>query len=424
MLYSEVKDLINRGELIPNEIYIIDNYPGFSVELKAKDNTEMFAEGITSIGDIVYFSFDDSLFNYYQEYGYIYYMYREDINSITTFDNYRYNIECTNLNYNTFDGERYSLPEVEIISCDNVILGYGNTGLIKDSVYITIGDNNTNLNITGSTGINIGNNNINIDCTNINDSSISDDNEDITLNSYTIVGCKNKQVVVQGDNTTVNNDCIDIQISGMNEVDNSRYVRIDGDSRFNKINKANSVEITDSYTNEINSSQVVNIINTDNNIVNTNNIELLNKNPFKQYFYTDSTRQVKDINEYLFNRADSQAVTLNTKLNKAPSAEVSKNEYFLVDKVWEAVEEANFDTCILEVIPNSKNDYVVITGGGSFTHGDTARIFANVYNDERMFSYWEFYDSEDNLLNTTNENPYIFKITENTRVFAVIKNRE
>lgn len=424
MLYREIKELLDRGELNPNEVYIIEDYPNFTIQLQAKDNTEMFAEGTTSNGDIVYFSFDDNLFNYSSERGYIYYLYREDINATTTFDSYQYSLhDSTNIDYNTFDGEKYSLPEVEIINCDNIILEYGNIGTIKNCSYLTIGNSNTGLNLIDSTGITIGDNNIIINCINVNDASIGNDNENIDLNSYTIVGCNNKQIVVQGSNTTVNNNCIDIQVSGMNEIDESKYVRINGDSRFNKISKANSIEITDSYTNEIESSQVVNIINTDNNIINTNSIELLNKNPFKQYFYTDSTRQVKDINEYLYNRADSQAVTLNTKLNKAPSAEVSKNEYFLINKVWEAVEDANFEVYNLEVIPNSKNDYTVVTGGGTYTHGDMARIYANVYNEDRMFSHWEFYDSEDNLLSSTNENPYIFKIEDNTRVFAVIKDR-
>lgn len=425
MEVTELKYMILEKQLIPNREYVID-YKNFRITLKAKDVNMLYADGTTNNGLYVRYSLDDSLFSYSSDYGYIYYMYDPRTNITTTFDyiNYGNFSDVSNISYDTYTNGQYHLPQLKINNSSNLIIGSGNVGKIVDSSFVTIGKNNTNLNITQSIGVTIGDDNDNINCIEVNDIVINNENKNITPKSYSIVGCRNTAVTFSGESSSVLNNCIDIEIGGMNEVDNSRYVRISGDSRFNKISNSNCITIVDGYSNDLDCSKIININKTNNNKIFTTNLELKEKNPFQKFYSVDSTRLVEDINEQLFKRADSQATTLNTKKNNIPSVEISKQEYYITNKVWETAETANFDKYEVEVLPNSKNDYCVVVGGGEYTYGDKVRIYANVYNDKRQFSYWEMYDENDKPINTITNNPYIFTITDNVRIFAVIKDKE
>lgn len=426
MRYIELKNLVLEKQLVPEQEYIIEDYPNFSIILKAKDVNVLYADGTTSNGLYIRYSLDSSLFSYISEYGYIYYMYNPELDIITTFDYIQYGEfkDISKLQYNTHVNGIYHLPQLKINDSSNLIIGNNNTGLIEKSSYITIGNNNTDLSILNSTGIKIGDNNTNIKCNNINDIVINDNNTEILPKSYSIIGCQNYKINFQGENSTIHNNCIDIDIASFNEVDNSKYVRITGDSRFNIIKNSNSINIEDSYSNELDTSKIIDINKTNNNKINTSSLEIKEKNPFQKFYSVDSTRVVKDINDYLYNRADCQATTLNTKLNNAPSVEISKQEYYITNKLWETVETANFDKYEVQIIPNSKNDYCVVVGGGEYTYGDKVRLYANVYNENRVFQYWEFYDENEKPINTVAENPYIFTITDNVNVLAVIKDKE
>ena len=160
MKYIELKNLVLEKQLVPNQEYIIDDYPNFRIILKAKDVNVLYADGTTSSGLYIRYSLDNSLFSYISEYGYIYYMYNPELDIITSFDYIQYGEfkNVSKLQYNTYINGIYHLPQLKINESSNLIIGNNNTGLIEKSSYITIGNNNTNLNILNSTGIKIGDN--------------------------------------------------------------------------------------------------------------------------------------------------------------------------------------------------------------------------------------------------------------------------
>ena len=425
MEVNELKYLVFEKLLVPNREYEI-NYHNQKITLKAKNENTLYADGTLSNGWNVRYSLDDSLFSYSSEYGYIYHMYDPRNNIVCSFDflNYGNMSDIRNVHYDTFDGIQYHLPQIKIVNSHNLIIGCGNVGSITDSSYITIGKNNTKITLSQCVGITIGDDNNNIQCSEVSDVVINDGNDNIIPKSYSVVGCNNRGIRFDGDSSTILNNCVDVQIGGLNEVDNSRYVRISGDSRFNKISNSNCITIVDGYTNELNSSKIINIDKTNNNKIFTTNLELKEKNPFQKFYSVESTRLVEDINEHLFKRSDSQATTLNTKKNNIPSVEISKQEYYITNKIWETAETANFEKLNVNVFPNPKSDYTIVVGGGEYTYGDRVRLYANVYNTDKEFSYWEFYDENEKPINTITDNPYIFTITDNINVYAQIKEKE
>ena len=321
--------------------------------------------------------------------------------------------ECTNI---ICDSE-----DIILSNCHNLIIGSGNSGELSDCEYCTIKDNNSKIKIYNSIGVYIGSNNDTITVSRSNDIQINDNNNNITIdNKHTnIVGTNNNGIVINGNNNLLNNDNIDVVTADFNTIDNSTYVRVEGS--FNEVKNSNSIDIKNSFSNKLNASKVITIANTNNNEISTTNLEVNNKNAFTKYITIDGNRQVKNINQHLFDRADSQGTTLNTKLNKQPSAERSKNNYYITKDVWQTDEKANFETFVVDLLPNPKSDYVVCSGGGEYVYNDMVRLNATVYNKSKQFHYWQFLDENDKELETITQNPYIFPITSNVKVIAIIK---
>lgn len=314
---------------------------------------------------------------------------------------------------------------VQLSNCHNMIIGSNNSGSLYDCNYCTIKDSNTKLQLDNCVGIYIGSNNNGINISGSNDIEINDNNTNIYIdNKHTnIVGTQNNRLTINGNNNLLNNDNIDVVTADFNTVDSSTYVRVEG--AFNEIKNSNSIDIKNSFSNKLNTSKIVTIDSTNNNEISTSNLELNNKNSFTKYITIDGNRQVKDINQHLFDRADSMGTTLNTKLNKQPSAEISKNNYYIAkNNIWEADEKANFETFVVDLLPNPKSDYTVCSGGGEYVYNDMVRLCATVYGKDKEFSYWQFYDEYDKELETVTNNPYIFPITSDVKVLAIVKDKK
>lgn len=433
MNYIDLVEIVNNKELKFGEIYVIDDYPSFPIYLTAIKSDKFDILGyyyLDGIKNSIVYHIDNSskLFNYKSEYGYVSMMMDVQNNITTTFDfiNYgKFDGDLHDITIDTWYNNQYHIPELSLTNCNNIIIHGNCDGVIEQSDNVTIGENNSGFEIIRSSGITIGSNNKLIQCIDKINIQVSDNNEDIKLDNFSVIGSNNKYIKLNGMATTVKNNCIDITITGYNDIDNSKYVKIEGDSQFNKIVDSTCIDITDSYTNELDSSKIININKTNNNKIFTTSLELDNKDSFKRYYSLDSTRLVSDVNEHLFKRADCQATTVNVMKNNIPDVQVSKEEYYITNKVWETIPNAKFTKCNIEVIPNSKDDYTVVTGGGEYTYGDRVRLYANVYNKDRYFLRWEVLDIEtEQVLESITQNPYIFTITDNMKVFAVITDKK
>lgn len=313
---------------------------------------------------------------------------------------------------------------ISLSNCQNVVIGENNVGNIYNSTYITIGDNNSNLTIQNCTSLSVGNDNTDLDCNKLNNSSIGSRNSYLTCKGqYNIIGSDNRNVRLNGNNNYIQNDNNTVTTVDNNIIDSSMYVELSENCLFNEIKGSSLVTLTNSTSNKINTSKQININSTNNNNLFTKDLEITNKNPFQKYYNDKGNRIVVDTTLNRNNIADSQAIQLDTKDNLNPQVKISKHNYYIdSNKLWALKEEGDVTQYTVEIFPNPKSDYTTVSGNGTYEYNDTVRLYANVYNQSKMFSHWILCDSEGKELETlSNENPYYFEIKDNMYIYARIK---
>jgi hypothetical protein len=314
---------------------------------------------------------------------------------------------------------------ITITNCNDIIVGENNVGNLYGSDYITIGNDNE-VSITKCSSVSIGNNNIQLELNELKNSSIGDRNNKIVgKGSYNIVGSDNQNVTINGDNNTVHNDNNSITTISNNRFDRSSYVELSNDCLFNEVTNSSLVTLNNATSNSIDTSKQININSTNNNNLFTKDLEVTNKNPFQKYYDNKGNRIVQDLTLNRNTLADSQAIQLDTKDNTNPQVKISKHNYYIdTNKLWALKEEGNVTQYTLEILPNPKSDYTTVSGNGTYQYNDTVRLYANVYNQSKMFSHWVLCDSEGKELEVlSNENPYYFQIKDNMYIYAQIKDK-
>ena len=163
--------------------------------------------------------------------------------------------------------------QVQIESCENIVISEGST-----------------INISGCNNLTIGENN-NFSLDNIEGISVGDNNENLKLNSYNIVWSGNFEINVTGENNVIYNVNREVNLVGdFNSLENSRYIELDGS--FNSLRNSELIGFKESVGNEVDNSYSVDVIKSNNSSISTKNLVIEGKTPFVSY-KSDKNSEIK-----------------------------------------------------------------------------------------------------------------------------------
>ena len=154
--------------------------------------------------------------------------------------------------------------QVQIESCENIVVGEGSTVNLSGCNNVTIGEQNK-LSIDNVEGVDVG-----------------DNNGNLKLNNYNIVWSGNFEINVTGENNFIGNGNQEINLVGdFNQVENSRYIELDGS--FNKIENSELIGFKESVGNELLNSYSIDIIKSNNSSIAVKDLVVEGKQPFVSY---------------------------------------------------------------------------------------------------------------------------------------------
>ena len=288
---TELLELKNSNSLVVGEKYHITNYSGsINIYMGAISSSEFDDESTTNNPNIyIHYLLEDNVVDYMKDVerrieGYfdwsgniegevkdIYFENSRDLKVINSSDVY-----CSGEVSGVIRNSKnifVSDCQVQIESCENIVIG-------KNSV----------VNLSGCNNLTIGENNkFSID--NIEAVSVGDENGNLKLNSYNIVWSGNFEINVTGENNFIGNGNQEINLVGdFNQVENSRFVELDGS--FNRIEKSELIGFKESVGNEVDSSFSVDVVKSNNSSISTKNLVIEGKTPFIQY-KSDKNSEIK-----------------------------------------------------------------------------------------------------------------------------------
>ena len=163
--------------------------------------------------------------------------------------------------------------QVQIESCENIVVGNGSTINISGCNNLTIGEQNK-LSIDNIEGV-----------------SIADENENLKLNNYNIVWSGNFEINVTGQNNVIYNDNREINLLGdFNQVENSRYIELDGS--FNSLRNSELIGMKGGVGNLVEDSYSVDVIKSNNSSIAVKDLVIEGKTPFVSY-KSDKNSEIK-----------------------------------------------------------------------------------------------------------------------------------
>ena len=212
--------------------------------------------------------------------------------------------------------------QVQIESCENIVVGNGSTVNISGCNNLTIGEQNK-LSIDNVEGV-----------------SIADENENIKSNSYNIVWSGNFEINVTGENNFIGNGNREINLLGdFNEINESRYIELDGS--FNSLRNSELVGMKGGVGNLIEDSYSVDVIKSNNSSIAVKDLVIEGKTPFVSYKSDKNSdlKIVKNLVEPENLQSDNKARILDIDKQKfvGESGEdglKNTNSFKLVGGVW------------------------------------------------------------------------------------------
>ena len=154
--------------------------------------------------------------------------------------------------------------QVQIESCENIVIGEGSVVNLSTCNNLTIDENNK----------------FSID--NIEGVSVADNNGNLKLNSYNIVWSNNFEINVVGENNVIYNGNQEINLVGdFNSVENSRFIDLDGS--FNSLRNSELVGMKEGVGNEVDNSYSVDVIKSNNSSIAVKDLVVEGKTPFVSY---------------------------------------------------------------------------------------------------------------------------------------------
>ena len=212
--------------------------------------------------------------------------------------------------------------QVQIESCENIVVSEGSTINISGCNNLTIGENNK------------------FSLDNIEGISVGDNNGNLKLNSYNIVWSGNFEINVTGGNNVIYNGNQEINLVGdFNQVENSRFVELDG--HFNKIENSELIGFKESVGNELLHSYSVDIIKSNNSSIAVKDLVIEGKTPFISYKSDKNSdiKVVKNLVQPIDLQSDNRGRVLDLNQQKflnevGPDGLKNINSFKIVDGVW------------------------------------------------------------------------------------------
>lgn len=279
---TELLKLKNSNSLVVGEVYHITNYGGtLQIYVRALNSNTFDDESTTNNSNIyVHYDVENNVVDYMKDVerrieGYfdwsenitgdckdIYFENSRDLKVINSTDVY-----CSGEVSGTISNSKniyLSDCQVQIESCENIVI-----------------DKNSVVNLSGCNNLTIGENN-KFSLDNIEGISVGDNNGNLKLNSYNIVWSGNFEINVTGENNVIYNANQEINLNGdFNSVENSRYIELDGS--FNSLINSELIGFKESVGNEVVGSNSVDVIKSNNSSVSTKNLTIEGKTPFVSY---------------------------------------------------------------------------------------------------------------------------------------------
>ena len=337
---TELLELKNSNNLVVGEVYHITNYSGtLQIYVGAISSSEFDDESTTNNENIyVHYVVEDNVVDYMKDVK----------RRIEGYFDWSNNIEgnCQNIFFeNSRDlkvidsSEIYCSGEVsgvirnsknifvsdcqvQIESCENIVIGEGSTINISRDNNLTIGENNK------------------FSLDNIEGISVGDNNGNLKLNNYNIVWSGNFEINVTGENNVIYNGNQEINLVGdFNEINESRYIELD--VHFNKIENSELIGFKESVGNELLNSYSVDVIKSNNSSISTKNLTIEGKTPFVSYKSDKNSeiKVVKNLVEPIDLQSDNRGRVLDINQQRfmgetGPDGTKNVNSFRLDNGVW------------------------------------------------------------------------------------------
>ena len=288
---TELLELKNSNSLVVGEVYHITNYGGtLQIYMRPISSSEFDDESTSDNPNIyIHYLLEENSIDYMKDVerrieGYfdwtdnvsgnckdVYFENSRDLKVIDSSEIY-----CSGEVSGTISNSKniyVSDCQVQIESCENIVISEGST-----------------INISGCNNLTIGENN-NFSLDNIEGISVGDNNENLKLNSYNIVWSGNFEINVTGENNVIYNVNREVNLVGdFNSLENSRYIELDGS--FNSLRNSELIGFKESVGNEVDNSYSVDVIKSNNSSISTKNLVIEGKTPFVSY-KSDKNSEIK-----------------------------------------------------------------------------------------------------------------------------------
>ena len=279
---TELLELKNSGSLVVGEKYHITNYGGTLQIYMGAINSSEFDDESTSDNPNIYIHYllEQNTIDYLKDVerkieGYfdwtdnisgnctdIYFENSRDLKVIDSSEIY-----CSGEVVGVIRNSKniyVSDCQVQIESCENIVVGEGSTVNLSGCNNLTIGENNK------------------FSLENIEGISVCDNNGNLKLNSYNIVWSGNFEINVTGENNVIYNGNQEINLVGdFNSVENSRFVELGGS--FNSLRNSELIGMKEGVGNLVEDSYSIDIIKSNNSSIAVKDLVVEGKQPFVSY---------------------------------------------------------------------------------------------------------------------------------------------
>ena len=288
---TELLELKNSNSLVVGEKYHITNYGGsINIYMVAISSSEFDDESTSDNPNIyIHYLLEENTIDYMKDVerkieGYfdwsgnitgdckdIYFENSRDLKVINSTDVY-----CEGEVIGTIQNSKniyVSDCQVQIESCENIVVGKGSKVNISGCNNLTIGENNK------------------FSLDNIEGVSVGDNNGNLKLNNYNIVWSGNFEINVTGENNVIYNGNQEINLVGdFNQVENSRFIELGGS--FNSLRNSELIGFKEGFGNEVDNSYSVDVIKSNNSSIAVKDLVIEGKTPFVSY-KSDKNSEIK-----------------------------------------------------------------------------------------------------------------------------------
>ena len=337
---TELLELKNSNSLVVGEVYHITNYGvTLQIYMGAISASEFDDESTTNNENIyVHYVLEDNVVDYM----------KDVVRRIEGYFDWSDNISgnCTDI---YFENSR----DLKVIDSSEIYCSGEVSGVIRNSKNIFVSDcqvqiescenivinKDSRVDLSGCNNLTIGENNkFSID--NIESISVGDNNGNLKLNSYNIVWSGNFEINVTGENNVIYNGNQEINLVGdFNSVENSRYIELGGS--FNSLRNSELIGMKEGVGNLVEDSYSVDVIKNNNSSISVKDLVVEGKTPFVSYKSDKNSdvKVVKNLVEPIDLQSDNRGrvLDLNQQRFMGETGEdgmKNVNSFRLVGGVW------------------------------------------------------------------------------------------